>query len=313
MSGAGHRQTRVADCPFCPGNEAMTPPEVWRSEGAAGGWKQRAVPNRYPLLDPEAAVRLEADPFGRWTTGGRGRHQVLIESRRHDWDLSTATTDEVCDVLLAYRDRYRALRAELPALIALFRNYGQAAGTSLPHPHAQLVALPVIPAMTQRRLDIARRHLDESGTSLYVELLEKELADGRRILIEDDGFVAYQPYASSMPFETWIVPHREQASFGELADESMPGLARMLRDLLAALRLRLDNPPYNLVVSSVPPADEEARYFVWHLRVLPRITVPAGLELGTGIAVNPTLPEATAGELRNALAAVRRHPQSGST
>lgn len=231
---------------------------------------------------------------------------MLIESPRHDWDLSTATTDEVRDVLLAYRDRYRALQEEGPALIAVFRNYGRASGTSLDHPHSQLVALPVVPAPTRRRLDIARRHLDETGRCLYLDLLEREMADGRRILIEDDGFVAFQPFAASMPYETWIVPRRERASFGALTEVAVPALARMLRDLLMALRLQLEDPPYNLVISSVPPADEGTRYFVWHLKVLPRVTIPAGLELGWGVAVNPSLPEATARELRDALHAVRQ-------
>lgn len=305
-SAPGRQANRVADCPFCPGNEGMTPPERWRLPDAAGRWRLRAVPNRFPLLDPDATAQRQTDAFGWLTMGGKGEHEVLIESPDHDWDLSTATTEEARAVLLAYRERYLVLREDRPALIAVFRNHGQGAGTSLPHPHAQLVALPAIPAATQRRLDIARRHLDESGRCLSVDLLEQELADGRRILIEDDGFVAYQPFAASMPYETWIVPRRRQASFGELTDDAVPALARMLRDLLKALRLRLGDPAYNLVISSAPPADEGARYFVWHLRVLPRLAIPAGLELETGIAVNPSLPEGTAQELREALVAVRR-------
>ena len=300
-SAGGPRASRVPECPFCPGNEGMTPPELWRSTDAAGRWKQRGVPNLFPLLDSEARADPESDRFGWLTRGGRGRHEVLIESPDHDWDVATAGTDEVRDLLLAYRNRYLVLREDRPALIAVFRNHGQAAGTSLPHPHSQLVALPVIPIPTRHRLDIARRHLDESGTCLYADLLERELIDGRRILIQYGDFVAYQPFAASVPYETWIMPRRQQASFGELQDDAVPALARVLRAVLAALRRRLDDPPYNLVISSVPPPEEGTRYFVWHIRVLPRITNPAGLELETGIAVNPSLPEETAADLRKAL------------
>lgn len=309
-SATGPRQRRVPDCPFCAGNEAMTPPERWRSADAAGRWKLRAVPNRFPLLDGGVSAPPQRDEFGWLTRGGSGRHEVLVESPRHDWDLATATTQEVGDVLLAYRDRYRVLEADRPALIVVFRNHGQASGTSLAHPHSQLVALPVVPALTRRRLDLARRHLDETGRCLYVDLLEREMADGRRILLEDDGFVAYQPFAGATPYETWIVQRSEQASFAALADEAVPVLARMLRDLLRALRQRLGDPPYNLIVSSVPPADAGTRYFVWHLKVLPRVTIPAGLELGTGVAVNPSLPEATAEQMRAALSTVRRSVSS---
>ncbi len=125
--------------------------------------------------------------------------------------------------------------------------------------------------------------------------------DGRRILIQDGAFVAYQPFAASVPHETWIVPRTAQASFAELRGEAVPALAKVLRRLLGALRVALDNPAYNLLISSIPPAAEGTGYFVWHLRVLPRISIPAGLELETRIAVNPSLPEATAEELRKAL------------
>jgi UDPglucose--hexose-1-phosphate uridylyltransferase len=284
----------------------MTPAEVWRLADDAGRWKVRVVPNLFPLVDPDARTQREGDASGCLTMAGVGRHEVLIESPDHDWDLSTATTDEARDVVLAYRDRYLALREDRPALIAVFRNHGQASGTSLAHPHSQLVAMPVVPALTQRRLDIARRHFDETGRCLYVDLLARELAGGGRILIEDESFVAYQPFAASAPFETWIVPRQAQASFAELTDEAALVLARILRDLLKALRLLLDDPPYNLVISSVPPADEGTRYFLWHLKVLPRITIPAGLELETGIAVNTSLPETTAEEVRQVLDRVRR-------
>lgn len=310
-SASGPRPRHLPDCPFCPGNESMTPPEVWRLADRAGHWRIRVVPNLFPLLDAHASSGRKTDASGWLTMGGAGRHEVLVESPDHDWDLATATIDEARDVVIAYRDRYLALREDRPALISVFRNHGQASGTSLAHPHSQLVALPVIPALTQRRLDIARRHLDESGRCLSVELLDKELADGRRILFEGSDFVAYQPFAASTAYETWIVPRREQPSFGQLTDEAAPGLAGIVRDLLAALRLLLEDPPYNLVISSVPPADEGRRYYVWHLRVLPRITIPAGLELETGIAVNASLPEATADELRGALGAVRRKREAG--
>lgn len=305
-SAAGPLPKHVSGCPFCPGNESMTPPELWRLSDAAGRWRLRAVPNRFPLLASDAPGEPHRDVHGWLTMGGKGRHEVLVESPEHDWDLSTATTEQARDVLFAYRDRYRALREDRPALIALFRNRGAASGTSLAHPHSQLVSLPVVPPLTRRRLDIARRHLDETGRSLYLDLLGNELADHRRILMEEEGFVAYQPFAAAMPYETWIVPRREEASFGQVTDEALPALARIVRDVLRALRLRLNDPPYNLTISSVPPADEGTSYFLWHIKVLPRMAIPAGLELETGVGVNPTLPEATAEDVRQALASIRR-------
>ena len=171
-----------ASCPFCPGLESQTPRELWRLDAPDGSWRVRVVPNKFPALTPDAGRgRQERDGF--LAMPGHGHHEVIIESPRHDWDLATAIQPEVRAVLEAYRARYRALReAGDSALIVIFRNHGRGSGTSLQHPHSQILAAPVVPLQVRRRLDVARQHFDDLGTCLYAEVLDRELGDGRRVV-----------------------------------------------------------------------------------------------------------------------------------
>jgi UDPglucose--hexose-1-phosphate uridylyltransferase len=201
------------------------------------------VPNKFPALTPEAGrEREQRDGF--LAMPGRGHHEVIIESPRHDWDLATATHPEVRAVLAAYRARYRALRAAGDsALIVVFRNHGPGSGTSLEHPHSQVLAAPVVPLQVRRRLDVARQHFDDLGTCLYAEVIDGELGDGRRVLTAGERVVAFQPFAAAVPFETWILPRSHQPSFGQAGDGLLDELAGVLRSVLQGLRVALEDPP----------------------------------------------------------------------
>lgn len=290
-------------CPFCAGRESETPPEIFRIPSDDGRWRLRVVPNKFAALAADGTRDLAANALGFTSMPGLGSHEVVIESPRHDWDMSTGGQGEIQDVLAAYRTRHLALRTSSAGMVVVFRNHGAGAGTSLPHPHSQIVASHVVPLLVRHRFDVARQHYDDSRKCLYVEMLHRELADGRRIIAQNDGFVAFQPFAGASPFETWIMPRRHRASFADIADDELVDLAQLLRDVLGGLRRLLDDPDYNYVIHSAPPGDEERPYFLWHLQIVPRLTTPAGFELGSGISVNPSSPEATAASLRDAVRA----------
>ncbi len=292
----------VADgCPFCPGCEAETPRELWRLPATGGPWRVRVVPNKFALLAADGEARREVSAEEFVSMPGVGRHEVIVESPDHAFDLARADVASVRDVLEAYRARYRALRDAGAALIVIFRNHGLGAGTSLAHAHSQIVATPVVPIDVRHRFEVAQEHYDDLGTCLYLEILEREWRDGRRIVLEHERFVAFQPFASGAPFETWIMPAEPQASFGDASDEALDHLASTLRAVLGGLSHELDDPDYNAVLHSAPPGDERREYFVWHLRIVPRLATPAGFELGSGMLVNPSLPEDTAARLREAV------------
>jgi UDPglucose--hexose-1-phosphate uridylyltransferase len=288
-------------CPFCPGNEHLTPPERMRVPAGAPDWRIRVVPNKYAVVSPTPDhPNHHGGPDAFPATGD---HEVLIESPRHDWDLRQAGPDDAYAILDAMRARCRALGARRPAVVA-FRNYGKAAGASLSHPHSQIVALDATPPGLAERWRRSRDHHVVTGRRLADDTAAAERAAGARIVADADGLLVFQPHASVAPHHTILMPDDGRAVLAAASDDALRAVAHTLPGVLAALAVVLDDPAYNLVVHAGPADDASAgRWYQWHLSLYPRVTTIAGLELGTGLAVNPRPPEQTAPALRAALPA----------
>ncbi len=287
-----------ANCPFCLGNEHMTPPEEYAVSPDGGPWVTRVVSNKFAALVPEG--ELERRDVGMFREmSGYGKHEVIIETPKHNQPIALMEPQQVENVLKTYRVRYLALREDPNAgLILIFANHGPAAGTSLAHPHSQIVATPVVPAMVRIRYETATRYFDDTGRCIYCAVRDEELRQGLRVVIETPGFVAFHPFASRVPFETWIMPRHHCGSFGQISDGEIPELAIMLQTVLRKLYAGLGDPDFNLVVQSAPVEDEDKDYYIWHIQILPRLTLQAGFELGSGIYINIALPEETAEFMR---------------
>jgi len=287
---------RPPNCPFCPGNEAFTPPEIYSvrtsGDGSRPGWRVRVVPNKFPALRIEDDPNREEDGEGFHRMGGCGAHEVIVESPAHSTFLAQQPTDQIELVLQTLQLRYRDLMGDhrFQAII-LFKNHGLGAGTSIAHPHWQLIATPVVPRQLRVKHFEASEYFDRTGRCLYCVLLEQELDAKKRILATNEEYVALMPYASHVPFETWIVPRHHMASFASVDAARLRPLAELLRVVLLKLYTGLDNPDFNLTIDSAPRGDEDQQYFLWHLRILPRLTTPAGFELGSGMSINTVMPE----------------------
>jgi len=202
-------------------------------------------------------------------------------------------------VLRAYQERYITL-SQMPfvKLIIIFKNFGLSAGTSLEHPHSQLVATPIVPNLIRIKYEVAIRHYDNTGRCLYSDLLERELKITKRVVMQTEKFVAFHPFASHQPFEVWIMPKTYQASFGNVLVGDLRDLAHILRIVLLKLYLGLSNPDFNYVIETAPVGDENKNYYLWHLRIIPRLVEVAGFDIGSGININTALPEETAKFMR---------------
>jgi len=302
------RKPHSIECPFCPGNERLTSPETFaiRDSGPANtaGWRIRVVPNKFAALNPQTVLRRREDQMLFRAVQGFGYHEVIIETPLHDHDLPLMSNDEILLILETYRQRYKALREdERIKLIVIFRNHGERAGTSLLHPHSQLVALPVIPFHTRRKYEEAIRHYDGTGRCLYCDLMDAEREYGKRVVLETEHWLVFQPFASQTPFETWIVPKRHAPCFASVTDGELPELAAVLRRILHSLYTLLNDPDFNMIIQTAPVEDENTPYFVWHIEIYPRLTTPAGFELGSSIFINVAAPEETAPVLREVVAA----------
>jgi UDPglucose--hexose-1-phosphate uridylyltransferase len=280
-------------CPFCPGNEAFTPPEIYAvRDPASGRWRVRVIPNKFPALTIEDNPRRESDDHSFQFMGGCGAHEVIVESPEHNLFLAQQPVDQVALVLKTLQARAQdLLRDPRFHAVVIFKNHGEAAGTSLPHPHWQLVATPVVPRWLRLKHLTAMEYFDRTGQCLYCVLTSRELADGRRVLAENEHYVAILPFASHVPFETWIVPRARQASFQSVSPDRLDSLAQILQHVLLRLYTGLDNPAFNLTIDDVARGDEDKEYFLWHISIIPRLTTPAGFELGSGMAINTVMPE----------------------
>lgn len=289
-------------CPFCKGNEGKTPPEImaYREEGTkpdTPGWWVRVVPNLFPALK-KGAEEIEEQNF-YLTKPGAGAHEVLIESPEHDSSLESHSLQHVREIFLAWRDRYQALINEEPIqYIQLFKNEGSIAGASLEHPHSQLIATPLIPPVVDDELKGAQEYYQQQGKCIYCEMIRHELETAARIVAKNDDFLAFCPFASRFPFETWIIPKQHQAGFDLINNDQLQSLSVVVQEATRKITGSLNHPPYNMVLHSAPAGSSDAAYYHWHLEILPRLTIVAGFEWGTGIVINPTPPESAAEYLR---------------
>jgi UDPglucose--hexose-1-phosphate uridylyltransferase len=295
---AGEPTAPAAACPFCPGNEALTPPEIYSIPAIGGSgprWRVRVVANKFPALKIEDnPERLSEDGVFRYMPGC-GAHEVIVESPDHFRPLAQQPVDQIQCVLETLQWRYRDLmRDPRFQTIIIFKNHGVEAGTSLAHPHWQLIATPVVPRLLRMKHFEAGEYFDRTGACLYCELLQQELEAGKRIVARNDHFAAILPYASHSPFETWILPLQRQASFMLVNQIQINALSGLLKKVLLKLYTGLNNPAFNLTINDVPRGDEDKAYFLWHMRIVPRLTTAAGFELGSGMSINTVLPEAAA-------------------
>ena len=295
--------------PFMPGHEDRTPPELYALRPNGGepntpGWTVRVVPNLYPALAPAApSERPPEDPLasGRGDPAlfpvgaATGGHEVIVNAPEAVSSLASLAPEAVERALGVWRERMRA--HEGAAYVHVSVNEGRDAGASLPHTHAQLYALPFVPAAIARERERFTAHADRThGRNLLEDVLQEEVRLRERVVAIDSEAVALCPWGSRLPYQLMIVPRRPRARYED--EGALAG--RLLHEVLARLERALGAvPPLNLWVRTAPRG---AEHFCWRIDVVPRLTHLAGLETGTGLFLNTLPPERAAALLRDASA-----------
>ncbi len=298
------KRTDAAMCPFCPGHEENTPPEIlaYRQSGTEPnqpGWSLRVMPNKYPALKIEGS--LDRQPVGIYDKmNGIGAHEVIIETPDHACDMVDMSDEQVRDVFWAYRERMMDLQRDRRfAYILVFKNHGEAAGASLEHAHSQLIATPIVPKRVAEEIAGAKRYWDFKERCIFCDIVRQELTDGSRVVADHDAFLTIQPFAPRFPFETWLLPKTHQSSYLEMSDTEVMVLARAIKATLARLKAALNDPPFNYMLHTQPVSREPMEHYHWHFEIIPKLTRVAGFEWGSGFHINPTPPEESAAYLRN--------------
>jgi len=286
-------------CPFCPGNESLTPPEVWADRGQgppdSPGWKVRVVPNLYPALMPEASGR-------GWRRGGmvgrpaRGDHEVIINSPDHGLSLGDMDAGDAERLLHAWLQRYRHHAAQPQVKqVQIIINHRREAGASLEHPHTQVFVLPMVTRAIRDELHEARRR-SAQGCNICASI--REARDDGRMIYENGSWSAWVPYAARAPFEVRFVPKRHGPDFAASDDSEIGGMADIFTRVLGGLSALLGNPPYNLWIHTAPCDGKDHGCYHWHVEMVPRIIISAGFEIATGMFISILAPEEAARQLR---------------
>ena len=300
-------------CPFCEGNESLTPGEISAFRDNApdsAGWTVRTVPNLYPAVvrgDEESSFVPAFTPSGALQTSmtGFGTHEVIVDTPRHLLSIADMTDTEVEAMLRMYVVRLQSLRSEGRfATVIIFKNFGQAAGASLPHSHSQLIALPFVPESLRIELDRARTYAAGEGSPcLWCDMLVNELQNRCRIVEELEHFVALCPFVSRFPAEVSVYPKRHAPFFEDQTVVELAECARLIRRTIQ--RLEKSTPwikgrlAYNVILHTGPLHREEETPYHFHFSILPSLSRAAGFEWGTGLHINPIAPETAASQLRD--------------
>jgi UDPglucose--hexose-1-phosphate uridylyltransferase len=299
-------------CPFCPGNEHVTPPEVYalRPDGSppdGPGWELRVVTSKFRALAMEGELDRQVEGVFE-KMNGFGVHEVMIETPQHDLGMADYPLKHLEEIARAFLSRLIELEKD-PRFryVMISKNHGRAAGATLAHSHSQLIAAPIIPPIVSTELDSAREYYGETGRCLLCDVMEQELKAGERIVSQNDDFATLAPFASQVPFELLIVPKKHQHAFAQITESEITSLAWALKDALTRLKFTLKDPAYNLAFhiapnpNAQPPSEGRStleRDFHWHVEVIPRLIQSHGFERGMGFYVNFTPPEEAAAYLR---------------
>ena len=292
---------RVAEsgesCPFCRGNEWMTPPETFSTGTGGDGWTVRVVPNKSPFF------HIEGD-FDRRAEGmydlmrAIGAHEIVVESPDHHPSFATMDHSQIRQVLLAYRERFIDLERD-PRIhqLLILKNYP---GIFNRHPHSHLLAMPVVPRGIDEEILGTLDYYQRKERCIFCDIIREELSARKRVVMETSSFLVFCPFASRFPFETWIIPKTHSPDFQAITEEMMGDLSVILQSLFARFRTLLSDPPYSFVVHTSPIQEQFHRdEYHWHVEARLRIGLREGFEWGTGFFVNPTPPENAAALLRD--------------
>lgn len=293
------KDTKLED-PFLNPEESGQEKDLLIYRQPDGEWSLRVFPNKYPAFSAGKPIRqLSEGPY--FAMSGVGYHELFV-TRDAERQIALLEEWQVAELIDAYQDRYLALMHQKSVnYIQIFQNHGKEAGASVAHPHSQLMAIPVVSPYLALELEGAERYFRSTRTKVYPTIVEYECEAGKRVIFENEHFVAFCPFASRAAFEVWIVGKRPSPYFEHITDEEKFTLAQALKRSLYAIHEGLNDPAYNFYIHTAPCDGRDYEHYQWHIEIIPHTSTWAGFELSTGIEVSTIQPEEAAKYLREQL------------
>lgn len=312
LATATHRQDRTFlppkdFCPLCPTREGGFPTEIPEST-----YDIVTFENRFPSLSshpPEPAIESsELYPVEK----SFGECEVVVYTPNHNSTLANEPVEQIYKLVQVWTDRFRDLsQLEFVKYVFIFENKGEAIGVTLLHPHGQIYSYPFVPPRVARELEQSKAHQEKTGNCLLCDIVAEEKRDGRRIVTENESFVAYIPFFARYPYELHVAPKRHAQDLTDFSTNEQADLAAILKQVLVAFdQLFNISFPYMMVLHAQPSDGGNYDYYHFHIEFYPplrtatKLKYLAGSESGAGMFINDTLPEEKAAELRGHIAPV---------
>ena len=272
------------NCPFCRGNEQLTPKHTYKVEDA-NGWITKSTLNKFPIIDT-----VSKDIYGL--------HEVMIDTYRHDGNFYNMTKDEFIELIKMYKNRYQEfVKDENIEYVSIFKNYLNRAGASLIHPHSQIISLPFIPPDIDKEVSIARDYYDKNKECMYTKLIEKEIEYKERVVYNGEKIIAIVPYATRYSGEVRIIM-KEKIKFENISQKHIEEISDLLLKLFKKIEITRGKVPFNLYIHNYPKDIESLEYYNVHFHIVPRVFNLGGFELSTGIYSTSLIPEEYAQKLK---------------
>ncbi|OHB22299.1 MAG: hypothetical protein A2939_04530 [Parcubacteria group bacterium RIFCSPLOWO2_01_FULL_48_18] len=300
LDGAKEKRKRssLEDCPF----EQPQPEKasiIYYTDRDRKEWGLQIVPNKYPVLE-HGEVCSVINRYGPYTYATAvGQHDVVI-TRNHDNNFAMLPPGEANALFRAFKERYQQMAQDSCVnYFFAFHNWGPGAGASIYHPHYQILGLPVVPPDVERSLEGSRNYFEKHRACVHCEMIAWERQSKYRVAFENEWAVAFAPYASRFPFEMKIFPKKHLPNFEETDDGDMRCVVELLQKTLSAMTRELNDPDYNFYIHTAPMRNKNLyEHYHWHIEILPKISVIASVEIGTGIEINTVHPGKAAEMLR---------------
>ena len=291
------KENDIDSCVFCNPEETGQEKDVLIYRTADKNWSLRVFPNKYPAFSRgKVPCSLEEGPY--FAVSGTGYHEVVV-TRDHYNQIALMEKMEIAEIFDAYQERYLDLMNKKTVnYISVFHNHGNEAGASIVHPHSQIMGIPVVSPYLKLELEGAEKYYRHSRHCVYCVMSEYESQAQKRVVFENDKFIAFCPFASRAAFEVWVMPKKHSPYYERITDKDKPELAEVFQRTMSSIYNSLGDPAYNFYIHTSPCDGKDYPHFHWHIEILPHTSTWAGFELQTGIEISTIQPEAAAKHLR---------------
>ncbi|PIR43967.1 hypothetical protein COV23_02450 [Candidatus Wolfebacteria bacterium CG10_big_fil_rev_8_21_14_0_10_31_9] len=263
-------------------------------------WQLQIIPNKFPALTHSnkiCSIPKQKGPYE--IMAGNGFDELLI-TRNHFKNFAHLSKKAAQDVFKNLKKRYLILsKHDCLKYIFIFHNWGLKAGASIFHPHYRISALPIIPPDVSRSLYGSLRYHQDHNRCVHCDMIDFERKEKKRIIFENTKVIAFTPFVSREPFEIKIFPKNHISYFEESDDALINSIVDGLQNSLLMLEKHLNDPNYNFFIHTAPLIDKNKYFhYHWHIEIVPKFSVSAGVEVGTGIEITVVDPDKAASILR---------------